>query len=70
MKNIIKSMLIASSVAAFSMPTMAQSSLDQLLEQVKANRVSEAKINQQREAEFMSARADKQDLLNKAPRCT
>ncbi|XOV79068.1 MAG: MotA/TolQ/ExbB proton channel family protein [Aestuariibacter sp.] len=66
MKNIFKSLVIASSVAAFAMPAMAQSSLDQLLNEVKANRVSEAKINQQREAEFMSARADKQALLNQA----
>lgn len=66
MKNIFKSLVIASSVAAFAMPAMAQSSLDQLLQDVKANRVSEAKINQQREAEFMSARADKQALLNQA----
>jgi biopolymer transport protein ExbB len=66
MKNTIKALLVASSVAAMSMPAMAQSSLDQLLDQVKSNRVSEAKINQQREAEFLAARADKQALLNKA----
>ncbi|MCC2605524.1 MotA/TolQ/ExbB proton channel family protein [Planctobacterium marinum] len=66
MKNTIKALLVASSVAALSMPAMAQSSLDQLLDEVKKNRVSEAKINQQREAEFLSARADKQALLNKA----
>lgn len=66
MKSIIKSLFVASSVLALSMPVMAQSSLDQLLEEVKKNRVSEAKINQQREAEFMAARADKQALLNKA----
>lgn len=66
MKNMFKSIFVASSIAAFSIPAMAQSSLDQLLEQVKNDRVSEAKINQQREAEFMSARADKQALLNRA----
>jgi len=66
MKRIIKTLLAASSVLALSAPAMAQSSLDQLLEEVKNNRVSEAKINQQREAEFMAARADKQALLRKA----
>ncbi|MBE1299145.1 MAG: MotA/TolQ/ExbB proton channel family protein [Alteromonadaceae bacterium] len=66
MKKMLKTLLIASSVAAFSVPTMAQSTLDDLLEQVKSNRVSEANINKQREAEFMSARADKQALLRRA----
>lgn len=66
MKNLLKSLLVASSMTAFSMSAMAQSSLDALLNEVKSNRVSEAKINQQREAEFMSARADKQALLNTA----
>nr|WP_242698703.1 MotA/TolQ/ExbB proton channel family protein [Alteromonas sp. 5E99-2] len=40
--------------------------LEQLLNQVKSNRVSEAKVNEQREAEFRSARSDKQALLRKA----
>lgn len=40
--------------------------LDDLLKQVKADRVSEAKLDKKREAEFISARADKQALLNKA----
>ena len=66
MKNLVKSLLVASSVVALSMPAMAQSSLDQLLSEVKNNRISEAKVNKQREAEFMAARADKQALLNKA----
>ncbi len=42
--------------------------LDQILEQVKKDRISEGKINKQREQEFLSARADKQALLNKAKR--
>lgn len=66
MKKILNTLIVASTVAFASAPAMAQSSLDQLLEEVKANRVSEARLNQQREAEFMSARADKQALLNKA----
>ncbi|ATC95292.1 MotA/TolQ/ExbB proton channel family protein [Pseudoalteromonas tunicata] len=42
--------------------------LDQILEQVKKDRISEGKINQQREQEFLSARSDKQALLNNAKR--
>ncbi len=40
--------------------------LGDLLEQVKQDRISEGKINKQREAEFLSERADKKDLLKKA----
>ncbi len=40
--------------------------LDKILEQVKQERISEGKLNKQREQEFLSARADKQALLNKA----
>mgnify|MGYP000566029840 CR=1 FL=1 len=40
--------------------------LDKILEQVKQERISEGKINKQREQEFLSERADKQALLNKA----
>ncbi|KZN36240.1 MotA/TolQ/ExbB proton channel family protein [Pseudoalteromonas luteoviolacea] len=42
--------------------------LDKILEQVKQNRISEGKINKAREQEFLSERADKQALLNKAKR--
>ncbi|WP_440053543.1 MotA/TolQ/ExbB proton channel family protein [Pseudoalteromonas sp. T1lg65] len=42
--------------------------LDKILEQVKQTRISEGKINKQREQEFLSDRADKQALLNKAKR--
>ena len=42
--------------------------LDKILEQVKQNRISEGKINKQREQEFLNDRADKQALLNKAKR--
>ena len=42
--------------------------LDKILEQVKQERISSGKINKQREQEFLSARADKQALLNKAKR--
>lgn len=43
-------------------------SLDKILEQVKKDRISEGKINKQREQEFLSARADKKALHNKAKR--
>jgi biopolymer transport protein ExbB len=42
--------------------------LDKILEQVKQDRISSGKINKEREQEFLSARADKQALLNKAKR--
>jgi len=68
MKTILKSVLAASTIALLSASVQAQnaSTLDQLLEEVKNNRVSEARLNKQREAEFQSARADKQALLRKA----
>ena len=52
----------AAPVALAQTPT----TLDDLLDQVKKNRVSEARIDAQREAAFNSARADKQGLLRKA----
>ena len=42
--------------------------LDKILQQVKENRISEGNLNKKREQEFLSARADKQALLNKAKR--
>ncbi|QJR82720.1 MotA/TolQ/ExbB proton channel family protein [Alteromonas pelagimontana] len=68
MKPVFKSLVAAATLAVFATGAHAQeaASLQDLLEQVKENRVSEARINQQREAEFQSARADKQALLKKA----
>lgn len=68
MNKILKSVLTVGSLALLASGVQAQSAstLDQLLEDVKKNRVSEARINKQREAEFQSARADKQALLRKA----
>ncbi|WP_026375543.1 MotA/TolQ/ExbB proton channel family protein [Aestuariibacter salexigens] len=68
MKNMLKTVLTAASLSILATAANAQqaSSLQELLDQVKNNRVSEARINQQREAEFTSARADKQALLRKA----
>ena len=70
MKVLVKTLLTAASIAVLSCSVQAQEvkSLEQLLEQVKSNRVSEARQNTAREKEFQSARADKQALLNKAER--
>lgn len=66
MKNLFKLLLVSGAVAFTSVSAQAADSLDALLEEVKKNRVSEAKINSKREAEFKAARADKQALLRKA----
>ncbi|MBT0584855.1 MotA/TolQ/ExbB proton channel family protein [Alteromonas oceanisediminis] len=68
MKRMMKTLLTAATVTVLSTSAFAQSNntLQDLLEQVKKNRVSEARINEQREAEFRSERADKQALLNRA----
>lgn len=68
MKKLFKGVLLSAVVAltAGSFSANATSGLDKLLEQVKNNRVSQAKIDKQREAQFTAARADKQAILNKA----
>jgi biopolymer transport protein ExbB len=66
MKTVFKSILAAASIALLASTAQAATSLEALLEEVKKNRVSEARINKQREAEFQSARSDKQALLRKA----
>ena len=68
MKKLIKTLLTAATAVIVSTGASAQNAntLQELLEQVKANRVSEARINQQREAEFRSERSDKQALLRRA----
>lgn len=68
MKPLFKSIVAAASLAVMTAGAYAQdaNTLKGLLEQVKNNRVSEARINKDREAEFQSARADKQALLRKA----
>ncbi len=66
MKRLINSVMLAASLTAgFSVASNANE-LNDLLKQVKADRISEAKLDKKREAEFTSARADKQALLNKA----
>jgi biopolymer transport protein ExbB len=66
MKTVFKSLLAAATIALMASSAQAATSLEALLEEVKKNRVSEARINKQREAEFQSARADKQALVRKA----
>jgi len=68
MKQVFKSLVAAATMAVISTGAQAQeaASLQDLLEQVKKNRVSETRINEEREAEFQSERADKQALLRKA----
>jgi biopolymer transport protein ExbB len=66
MKKVISLVLLAASMSAGFTATANAGQLDDLLKQVKADRVSEAKIDKQREEEFLSARSDKQALLNKA----
>jgi biopolymer transport protein ExbB len=66
MKNVFKSILAAATISLLASSAHAATSLESLLDEVKKSRVSEARINKQREAEFQSARADKQALLRKA----
>lgn len=68
MKTTIKAFIATASLALMASMASAQApaSLQDLLEQVKKDRISEARINKEREAEFMSERADKQALLRKA----
>jgi biopolymer transport protein ExbB len=66
MKKLINFVSIAAIMSAGFIATTQANELDDLLKQVKADRVSEAKLDKKREAEFLSERADKSALLNKA----
>lgn len=70
MKKVFKGLVVAAvvtmSAGACLNAAADTAKLDQLLEQVKKDRLSEGKIDQAREQEFLSDRADKQALLNKA----
>jgi len=68
MKKVINFVLLAASLSAGFATSANANELDKLLQQVKADRISEAKLDKKREAEFLAARADKQALLNKAKR--
>ena len=66
MKKVINFVLLAASLTTGFVATTQANELDDLLKQVKADRVSEAKLDKKREGEFLSDRADKTALLNKA----
>ena len=66
MKKVFNFVSLAAIMAAGMISTTQANTLDDLLKQVKSDRVSEAKLDKKREAEFLSARSDKQSLLNKA----
>ena len=66
MKKVINFVLLAASLTTGFVATTQANQLDDLLKQVKADRVSEAKLDKKREAEFLSDRADKSALLTKA----
>jgi biopolymer transport protein ExbB len=64
MKKLINFIMLAASMTVAT--SALANDLDDLLKQVKNDRISEGKLDKKREAEFTSARADKQALLNKA----
>jgi len=66
MRKVINFVTLAAIMTAGLVATTQANQLDDLLKQVKADRVSEAKLDKKREAQFKSARSDKQALLNKA----
>lgn len=68
MKKVFNSLVLAAAVATagFSLQANAAGELDNLLQQVKKDRISEGQLNKKREQEFSSARADKQALLKQA----
>ncbi|MGQ8367420.1 MotA/TolQ/ExbB proton channel family protein [Glaciecola sp. 1036] len=68
MKKMIKTILTTASVALVMGSAVAQepASLEELLQKVQQDRISERKINEAREREFLSDRADKQALLRQA----
>ncbi|MUH71535.1 MotA/TolQ/ExbB proton channel family protein [Psychrosphaera haliotis] len=70
MKKIFNSLVLAAVVssAGFVANVNAADKLDDLLKQVKQDRISEGALNKKREQEFNAAKADKQALLNKAKR--
>ena len=66
MKKVINFVTLAAIMTAGLVASSQANQLDDLLKQVKADRVSEAKLDKKREAEFISARADKKALVAKA----
>ncbi|MBL0712021.1 MAG: MotA/TolQ/ExbB proton channel family protein, partial [Colwellia sp.] len=68
MKKVIIFVMLAATMTAGLVATTQANQLDDLLTEVKADRISDAKRDKKREAEFLSARSDKKALLNKAKR--
>lgn len=70
MRMKFKSFVVAAAVTLSASVTFSAvadtAKLDQLLEQVKKQRVIEGRVNQERERAFLADRADKQALLNAA----
>lgn len=66
MKKVLNFVLLATAMSAGVSAVSNANQLDDLLKQVQNNRISEAKLDKKREAEFQSDRADKQALLNTA----
>jgi len=68
MNKLFKGLAIASLAmsASFAQAATPSATLGQLLEKIKSERVSEARIDKKREAAFRSARANKASLLRKA----
>ena len=66
MKKVFKIVLLAATMTAGFSTAANANELDDLLKEIKSDRISVAKLDKKREAEFKSARADKQALLNKA----
>ena len=64
MKKILNFVMLSASLTVAT--SASANDLNQLLNEVKSNRISVAKLDKKREAEFVAARADKQALLNKA----
>jgi len=62
----IASIMTAAMTASFAQAADSSDTLGQLLNKIKSERISEARIDKKREAEFRSARADKAVLLKKA----
>jgi len=66
MKQVLNSLVLAAAVMSVSFTASAAGELDNLLDQVKKDRISEGQLNKKREREFLAAKADKQALLTKA----
>jgi len=62
----IASVMTAAMTASFAQAADSSDTLGQLLNKIKSERISEARIDKKREAEFRSERADKASLLRKA----